>query len=75
MSQKWKRDDAEVKSAKTLLDEASQTRSRNSGSLYVVETVPIKDEIGYTGIAFVLPEILGKWGGHVKELQIDSTCT
>ncbi|TEB23617.1 hypothetical protein FA13DRAFT_1596660, partial [Coprinellus micaceus] len=71
-SQKWKCDDAEVKLANVLLDEASKTCSRNSGSLYAVEKVPIKDEIGYTGIVFVLSEILGKWSGHVKELQIDS---
>ena len=63
-SQKWKRDPDEVKSAKILIEEASQARA-GINLLYTVQSIPLHEEAGFTAIAFSLPEILRQWGGRI----------
>jgi hypothetical protein len=64
-----------MKSARMLLDEASKrTPEDKSASLYAIEEVALPEEEGYIAFAFVLPDLLRKWGGRIRELQMDSTC-
>ncbi|KAF8967522.1 hypothetical protein BDZ97DRAFT_1656387 [Flammula alnicola] len=72
-SKKWKRDPDEVKSAKILLEEASEKQNMNR-NIYSVESIPLPDNPSFTAIAFCLPEVLRKWGGKVRELSLDSAC-
>jgi hypothetical protein len=77
ISKKWKRDEDEVKSAKMLIDEASIQQSPENGSkvgLYTVMPVPLHDEPGFVAIAFVLQEVLRRWGGRIREISLDSAC-
>ena len=77
ISKKWKRDADEVKSAKILINEASSQQSHENGSssLYTVTPVPLHDEPGFVAIAFVLQEVLRRWGGRIREISLDSACT
>jgi hypothetical protein len=43
-------------------------------SLYTVQPIPLHEEVGFTALAFALPEILQQWGGHVREISLDSAC-
>ena len=70
-SKSWKRDPDEVKSAKMLLDEASKPQLGKKG-LYVVQTIPLPEEAGFTAIAFALPEFLRQLGGRIREIALDS---
>ncbi|KAF5330152.1 hypothetical protein D9611_010589 [Ephemerocybe angulata] len=69
----WKRDEDELKSAQILLEEFSErTESDKNRGLYTVEPVKVHEEEGYSALAFTLPDLLRKWGGKIKEIQIDS---
>lgn len=76
ISKKWKRDEDEVKSAKLLISEASSQHGHENGSsgLYTVMPVPLHDEPGFVAIAFVLQEVLRRWGGRIREISLDSAC-
>ena len=76
VSKKWKRDEDEVKSAKILIEEASnpQNRANEPHGLYTVMPVPLHDEPGFVAIAFVLKEVLRQWGGGIREISLDSAC-
>lgn len=67
----WRRDPNEVKSAKILLDEASNPKLGKKG-LYVVQQIPLHEEPGFTAIAFALPEVFRQWGGRIWEVALDS---
>jgi hypothetical protein len=54
-----------------LIDEAE----KNTSSLYSVESIPLHEEEGFTALAFSLPEIILQWGGRIREIALDSTCT
>jgi len=73
LSQQWKKDQDEGKSARILTEEASQ-RGANSGSIYTIEPIPLHDEQGFLAIAFALPEILQKWDSKIHEVSLDSAC-
>ncbi|KAI0042579.1 hypothetical protein FA95DRAFT_1636386 [Auriscalpium vulgare] len=66
--QKWKRDPDELKSARIILQEALE----DGGHGYAVEEVPLTEEPGLVSISFVLPDLLRKWGGRVREISLDS---
>jgi len=70
-SQNWKCDEDELKSTKTLLEEAQKPGKHG---LYTMEPIPLHEEDGLTAVAFTLPDILRKFGGRVCELSLDSTC-
>jgi len=70
-SRTWKRDEDEVQSARLLLEEFKISAPDR---LYTVEPIPVEQDEGITVIAFALPEILRQWGGHLRELQLDSAC-
>jgi hypothetical protein len=55
-----------------LLEEHSASGESLSGLYTVVEPIPIEEETGVTAIAFTLPEMLCQWGGHIREIQLDS---
>lgn len=71
-SKQWKRDPDPLKSAQILINEASQPNAKHPS--YQIESIPLHDEPGFTGIAFALPHILRKWGGRIREISLDSTC-
>ncbi|KAJ7054819.1 hypothetical protein C8F01DRAFT_994868 [Mycena amicta] len=76
--QKWRRADDELESARLLINEAAINQlppdpSVNRPPLYRAENVDVPEMEGTKAIAFVLPEILWKWGGRVRELALDST--
>ncbi|KAJ3496485.1 hypothetical protein NLJ89_g10479 [Agrocybe chaxingu] len=72
-SHKWKQDPDELKSAKILIEEATSTIPKGN-PLYSVQSVPLHEEEGFTAIAFSLLEILQKWGGKIREVELDSAC-
>ena len=76
VSKKWKRDEDEVKSAKMLIEEASnpQNQGNEARGLYTIMPVPLHDEPGFIAIAFVLKEVLSQWGGRIREISLDSAC-
>lgn len=61
-----------MKSAKILLEEAKSNPKKPV--LYDVTPVPLMEECGVTALAFALPEMLRKFGGHICELALDSAC-
>ena len=63
-----------MNSAKQLLHEATCKPSVSVKNVGTVEEVPLHEEEGFTAISFVLPEILAKWGGKIREIQVDSAC-
>ncbi|PIL26554.1 hypothetical protein GSI_12312 [Ganoderma sinense ZZ0214-1] len=64
----WKRHDDEFQSASALLQEALGLPEGPA-----VEPIDLPDEDGFTGLAFALPQLLGQWGGRIRELALDST--
>ncbi|KAJ7769753.1 hypothetical protein B0H14DRAFT_2632715 [Mycena olivaceomarginata] len=71
----WKRDPDELKPAKIILEEFSNSapdKETGKKPLYTVESIPLPDVPGFTAIAFCLPNILREVGGRVRELSLDS---
>lgn len=56
-SQKWKCYEDEFQSVQMLIEEARKGVNDISG-LYIVESIPLHQENGFTAIAFCLPAIL-----------------
>jgi hypothetical protein len=57
----WKRDPDELKSAKIILEEFSNSaldKATGKKPLYTVESIPLPDVPRFTAIAFCLPNIL-----------------
>ncbi|KAG6848130.1 hypothetical protein H0H93_003112 [Arthromyces matolae] len=71
-SQKWKRSEDEVESARKLIQEAMQIDNGRS-ELYKVAPITLHSEDGFTAIAFALPGILDQWGNKIREISLDST--
>ncbi len=71
---RWARDSNELKSARILLEEACAA-GQGGESLYGVEPIELPELDGFTAVAFALPEIIRQWGGRIRELALDSTCT
>ncbi|KAJ7689078.1 hypothetical protein B0H14DRAFT_2420865 [Mycena olivaceomarginata] len=69
----WKRDPDELKSAKIILEDFSNS-APGKKPLYTVESIPLPDVPDFTAIAFCLPNILREVGGRVRELSLDSAC-
>ncbi len=65
----WKRHDDEFNSALVLLREAA-----NLPEEPLVEPIKLPKEDSFNGLAFALPQLLGQWGGRIRELALDSTC-
>lgn len=55
-------------SAKKLLEEWRNKSGERA------ELVEIKQEDGLVALAFVLPDLLEKWGGRIREVSMDSAC-
>ncbi|KAG6823000.1 hypothetical protein H0H92_011798, partial [Tricholoma furcatifolium] len=70
-SLEWKRDQDELVSSRILIDEASRSQDP-SKMVYQVESIQVHNEEGFIGIAFALPDLLKKWGNHIRELSLDS---
>lgn len=48
---------------------------KDGSSPFKFERIPIDAPEGYEVFAFALSDILGQWGGRIREIAIDSTCT
>lgn len=72
-SKVWKRGPDQVKSAKTLIDEASWVSPERKAT-FMVEPVPLHNEDGFTALAFALPKVLRQWSGRIREVSLDSAC-
>ncbi|KAH6869450.1 hypothetical protein BKA70DRAFT_1131763, partial [Coprinopsis sp. MPI-PUGE-AT-0042] len=71
-SQKWKRDSDELKSAKILIEEASDP-SKVDDPRFRVTPVKLPELEGFKAIAFVLPHFMKTYGDSMRELSLDST--
>ncbi|KAJ7198183.1 hypothetical protein GGX14DRAFT_623560, partial [Mycena pura] len=71
----YRRDDDELKSARKIIEEASQEQCgmHDKQPLYRAEKIPLPEIDGFSVVAFALPEPLRKWGGRVRELALDSS--
>lgn len=69
----WKRNEDELKSTRTLIDEYS---CEAPGQPYHIQNVPMpeKADDGFTAVVFVIPNVIRKWGGKVCEIAMDSAC-
>ncbi|KAJ6461783.1 hypothetical protein C8R45DRAFT_841955, partial [Mycena sanguinolenta] len=70
----YRRDDDELKSARKIIEEASreQRGEHNKQRIYRAEAIPLPDADGFSAVAFALPDPICKWGGHIRELALDS---
>jgi len=66
-SKEWKLDPDQLVSSQKLL-EASRDGKLGTYSLAVI---PLKDEIGFTALAFAVPDMLKKWGSRAREISLD----
>jgi len=69
---KWHLDCDPVKSAQKVLEHAAG-ETLISGSPWVT-TIPIKNQEYYEGLTFAVLDILWKWGSHIREVLMDSSC-
>ncbi|THH03045.1 hypothetical protein EW146_g10517, partial [Bondarzewia mesenterica] len=69
-SQKWKRCDDELASARKLLDEASSANC--DWAQYRVEPITLVPEEGLIALAFLLLGMIDKWKHCLREIAIDS---
>lgn len=71
----WRRDDNQVISAKMILEEG---RAGKLGH-YCVDPITMKyahePDDGFEVLAWAVPEIMRDWGGRIREVSLDSTCT
>lgn len=71
----WRRDDDEVISAKMILEEGRVGKLGH----YRVDPITMKyahePDDGLKVLAWAVPEIMRDWGGRIREVSLDSTCT
>lgn len=53
-----------------VLMEAQQSPERFTQA----EPISLPDIEGYKAIAFSLPDIIRRWGSHIREISLDSAC-
>jgi hypothetical protein len=70
-SQKWKRDEDQLVSAIKLLEEG---QTKGGLGMYEAGPIPLYAEDGFSGLAWMLPEMLQQWGSRIREVSLDSTC-
>jgi hypothetical protein len=69
----WKRNADQLISAKILLEEARKPGRLCEGS-YEIEPISIELEDGFEALAWSLPEMIQRFGGRIREIQLDSAC-
>lgn len=78
-SRKWKRDDDEVKSARILIEEAAKLKASpdQKQRLYEIDPIPLPqhNSDGFTALSWSLAPTLRQWGGKIREIALDSTCS
>lgn len=69
-SAQWMLDDDQMESSIKLLLRAKNDKS----SPFEFDKLPIIAPEGYEVFSFALPDVLGQWGGRIREVAMDSTC-
>ncbi|KAF5345200.1 hypothetical protein D9758_009722 [Tetrapyrgos nigripes] len=65
----WFRDPDELKSANIILEE---NKEAGTGGHYSIASINLPQVKGWSGLPFSLPEVMSKFGGHIREVSLDS---